>query len=218
MIKTTMKLDANKLQQEIIDYKKYRGCAKYKDDKATVLIALKPPRYTKMCCHSRVPVERSYSDGSGETRTYTIYEKDECPYRVRNQDAKNYSNQYICELFGGAVYYRGYRLDLCKFVFGKSKKMIKSWRPLKEIQVYLRTLSSKKIDYQLDRLYKDDRIGKRQLNKARKVLLGWLSGEAPLDGLDDLITKAIYDPKKTVFHFHMGRACTEGGSMPYGYM
>jgi hypothetical protein len=216
MNKTTMKLDITRLTEELKEYRKFRKPSKYKDNKATVLIALKPPRCTRMCCYGRVPTEHTYTDSYGGTRTYTRYEKDECPYHIRSEENQSWSRQYICALFGGGVGYRGTRLDLCKFVFGKSKKMIKSWRPLKEIENYITNLTVKKTTFYIDRLLQDTHINASQHKRSLKALKTWASGEANRDDLDRIITTALYDRRRKVkIKMHMGCPTTEGGSYVY---
>ena len=183
------------------------------------MIALKPPKYTKVCCFGRVPVEKSYTDHMGTERKYVRHEKDECPYHTRApQDKYGYTNTYICGLFGGKIGYKGYRLETCKYVFGKSKKMIKNWRPIRGIEMYLRVLAAKRQERNIERLFRDGHIGKREKNRGLKVLNTWLLGTAPTVDLDPLIKASLVRPDKKTSEqlgMHMGSPTTPGGTMLY---
>lgn len=220
-MKTTMKLNPDTLIQEIETYKKFKRPSKYKDGKASVLIALKPPKYTCLGCASISQAERSYESADGSIRSYKYREKDECPYRT-TIEIKGYGGRdHICALFGSRVGYRGQRLELCKYVFGKrSKTMIKNWRPIKQIDTYIRGLIFTSQKHYIERLYTDVHIGKAQRRSAIKALTRWVSDTTlPYSTIDDVLTQSIR--KKGVkeedsIHWSRGCPCTAGGSMLYG--
>jgi hypothetical protein len=212
-----VKLNYETLREELRRYRSFRKPSKYKDGKAEVLIALKPPKYTKMGCAACVPTEHTYSDYEGKIRTYTRREKDECPYRGQLERV-NYGYEYCCMLFGSRIGYRGYRLEICKYVFGKrSKNMIKTWRSIKGLDDFIREGVRAGQVRTIDRLRVDAHIGDSQHKKALKAIQTWFSEKGHIDDIDKLLTKAVRIPRsKLNIRWHRHSPCTSGGSYIYG--
>lgn len=168
-MKFNLSLKPKALLDQFLDYKKFKGCSKYKDNKASILIALTPPKFTKTRCASVIQKVTSYTSPDGYTRNYTHNERQSCPYQ---KSTGSWSN--ICSLFGVHIGgYRTQRPDICCYVFGKcaSRKMIKNWRPLKQLPTFIRGLYIRYLDRMLYKSFITQDIYDARLNQIKTLPL-----------------------------------------------